>query len=279
VFILLTLADLQLGASLAIYHKSITTVNNSLFHNIQTDYGVFFLYTFSGIFNLVSSTIEDCQSYQGAAMYFQNMDHSCRITLDNNTFAANVAFQGGALFMKQNLSLYSIGKNTFINNSASLYGSTLATPPVSIVWVTNLSTPGGFQSGDRLPNFAFTVVDLFNTVCHPFSIHEDFFVSEMLFTSLNGTKANAILLPTTQQPLLQGSEYIMFSDSVIVGDPGTHLAHIYSLLKPYQTIQNNLSAQIVIKECQSPRILHLYKGEPFYRCVLRKYKTHNTLHS
>jgi hypothetical protein len=163
----------------------------------------------------------------------------------------------------------------FINNSAELYGNTFAALAKSMLWVTPLKKQVIIiESGDTLATFSATFCDAFNQRIVSIDFWTDFVYLAITVKDLNQSRSgltpshNARVVTGFEKPVFQPATEAVFAESEVVGYEGDYELVIYPVIN-YDVEKFNLSARVVIKPCEEPRILHSFPLEHYPRCVKR----------
>jgi hypothetical protein len=194
-------------------------------------------------------------------------------TFEYNIFMNNVALQAAVFFIPtQYHEMLSIRSNQLINNEAKLYGSSIATTAVQMEWANNNdSSPVELLSGDTLPPFAVTLVDLFSSVIVPRDIRLDFFFVNLTLTSHRlPIPLSALIQSESQKGMLQGERLIEFARAQVVGIPGRYELLIAPALN-YDRETFYLNRTVIIQPCASPKVNFQNDADPFPRCITRNF--------
>jgi hypothetical protein len=223
--------------------KSVTIYNSTFVRNIGISYGVFYV----------------SPSDPGSALFQYNL------------FMNNSARQGAVIFLPStDIDTLSLSSNQFVNNEARLYGSSMASVAVRMEWVkSNLSSAIHVVSGDVLPPFSVTVVDIFSTVIVPRELQVDFFFVNITLIGDDAKRHVAAQIEAeSQKGMLQGEKWIEFRNAEVVGIPGRYELLIAPALN-YDRDTFYLNSSILIKQCESPKVNFQSGTDAFPRCITR----------
>jgi predicted outer membrane repeat protein len=202
---------------------------------------------------------------RGGALYVGQASHDS-LVIEGCLFLNNEGYQGGAIYTR-NMSMLRMLNNHFVNNSASLYGATLAAPPKELIWTKPLSHIY-LYSGDVVPSFSVTWRDDFYNVVLPLKLTEDFlFASVSIKPRYNHTQS-AHLWGISSLPMMIST--VTFDALQLFGTPGMHLFVIQPAY--YHDVNKfRLETNVTISLCSLPLVEKRVAFGQYAMCVLREF--------
>jgi hypothetical protein len=262
--------NLSLDSTTTLYSfiTSYWQITNCTFRNIRAyDRFLIALADYNGKSIISGNRFLNNHAFYGGAILLAQMDYGNNVILEQNIFDSNTALQGGAIFFSVMNPVSLIAKNIFVNNTASLYGSTFA----GSAQMLRLLKPqnGTFQvfSGDVFPTFGVFLQDVFFQTIVPSELLVDLLVADATVVgTVDNEVPEAAAIVGYQEVMLQGNNAAWFRSLQIVGSAGEYTLSILPSINFHPSLIN-ASVNFTLKECTWPNTLQKFKHEPYPRCV------------